>query len=452
MKEEISRIESARVFEKTEYAASRKAGETKPKEPPTESLKDGSCLSQETTLENGKQAVSREKHPPDSLRDFFRKSIGTMKKNMTAAVAQGNMESARAAEENNEGAHNGGSLHMATYNVAGGNEEMRENFKDETSDHLARQVVQGNLDAVALQEVSHRENGMDYNMELLKDVFRESLPPGLRDGEINYYSVDDRGNPVLDGNGSPKYDPSSSNVVYEATGHNGEKKTMTLTRESLDRRGRPVVNGNGEPVYHQGLEAPLTVYTARLENGDSYSMVYGNSKASNKDPDKRGPGEYGNSVLLGPGREIPRDEKGAIIPGSVEYKVLGHDPSDGEARTAVGVTFAGEGGQRGTVVSAHLTADSDASADETREAQRAQYRALSELSGRRGGNVIIGGDFNSTPGRDGAPSAEDLGLEQADPAARIDHVLVSRDAEAGQARVVHGGGSDHEMIVTDVQL
>ncbi|GEM_PF-3133398 len=227
---------------------------------------------------------------------------------------------------------------------------------------------------------------------------------------------------------------------------------MTLTRESLDANGKPICDRNGTPAYEPGVENPVTVYTSTLDNGEQYSMVYGNSKASNIEPSGKGGGEYGNSVLLGPGSSIPRDEKGAIIPGSIKYQALGHDPSDGEARTAVGVNFKTKNGERATAVSAHLTADSKASKSEQQKAQREQYNALKNFASSFGSNVIIGGDFNSAPGRNGVPSADDLGLNQADDLNGIDHILTSRGVTEGSTERKEGGGSDHEMVITDVTL
>lgn len=261
---------------------------------------------------------------------------------------------------------------VATHNLGAGNSDPevsgREAF-DQTRGTVAREVRSGNADVVMLQEVGvdgANTEGRDNNEEILEEIFRQELPPGWDEADIERVSLDEHGVPVTE-DGEPVYDPEAYPDTRYTASHEGETQEMTLSRARYDEDGQPV---------EWDEEGAITTYEARMPNDDTYTVVFGSNNEG---------GTYGNSVLLGPGYEL----QGA------ERRVLGNDPDDDEQRTALGVTFTTPGGEELSALSAHLTNGTD---EDRGDARNDQYRALDDFADDLGGNVLIGGDFNSRAG------------------------------------------------------
>lgn len=330
-----------------------------------------------------------------------------------------------------------------TYNLAAGNEKYSKSF-DESKRLAAEQVVSGQVNVLALQEVGvngRNTRGRDNNEELLREIFRQELPPEFRDAEISQVSLDEQGRPVMR-DGRPVYDPEKyADTRYTALNDEGQSQHMTLTRERFDRQGREV------PFATPAGEAPTVVYSGHLEEEDkTYSVAF----AANTEN-----GSYGNSVLLAPGYEIE----------DIQQHVLGHDPDDREQRSALAVSFRTPDGQEATAISAHLT---NGGSQQQGDARVPQLRELSSFAGNFD-NAVILGDFNTYPGQaygrslwdflpgvdpDHTPSASSLGMQDPDRGVRsIDRVFTKGDVSVGGRRELDGrGGSDHDMVTWDINL
>jgi len=316
---------------------------------------------------------------------------------------------------------------VATYNLGGGNDKARERF-DQTARHLAGQVTGGAkaVDVTMLQEVSKR--GRDYNEDVLKEVFRAQLGEGFDGSEIKAQELDAQGKATR----------------YTVTNDQGETRYMTLERERLDQQGKPF-SGEGEP--------PVEVYSARMDNGRTHTMVFG---ASDTDKDS----DYGNAVLLGPGYQLPRGADGKIDPKAINVVHLGDDPTDAERRTALSVRFKTPDGDTSTAISAHLSNGGDAA---EKAARSEQYEKLYAHAEQAGEGALVGGDFNSKPGERHSgwwlwsknyPKPESGGLENANQRrGGIDHVLVGKGLDVtGAPDRIKGGGSDHDMVAGEVDI
>ncbi len=298
-------------------------------------------------------------------------------------------------------------MQAGNMNLGGGNKDARENF-DKIKKTVGEQVVNNGIDVATFQEVdvgTGRTGGKDYNKEILSGIFEADM------GGHDTHPVGDN--------------------KYETTLPNGEKATVTITQEKPE-------DGNGD----------VTVYTASYKNekGEDvqYQMVHGRSI------DYDG-GTFGNSVLLGPGQTLPRDENGKIQAGAIKVHEIGDDRGSRERRTALEVNTAD--GQ--TVISTHLTAGSE---DWQQKARSAEYRSLDEITKDKP-NVILGGDLNSAPGdtytvgglggwnpfgRDYKyPEPGDMGFKEATDGDGLDHILVRGadprgEHEADGVENVHG--------------
>lgn len=298
-------------------------------------------------------------------------------------------------------------LQVGNMNLGGGNAEARSRF-DEIKKTVGEQVVGNGIDLATFQEVdvgTRRAGGKDYNQEILSAVFEADL--GGRDTQA-----------LGDGR-------------YQTTLPDGTRRIATITQE------KPA-DGNGD----------VTVYTATYqdESGQDvrYTMVHGRSI------DHDG-GTFGNSVLLGPGQELPRDENGQIREGAIQVHEIGEDRGRKERRTALEVNTA----EGQTVISTHLTAGSE---DSRQKARSAEYRSLDEICKGKP-EVILGGDLNSAPGESYTvgglwgwnpfgrdyryPTAEEMGFEEGTGGGGLDHVLVRGGDAVGHHSVdgverVHG--------------
>lgn len=156
----------------------------------------------------------------------------------------------------------------------------------------------------------------------------------------------------------------------------------------------------------------IRVYTIRYGE-TTQTMVYGASM--NFDG-----GQYGNAILLGPGHRVD----------DVHLHDLGADDLDGENRTALEV-------QTGpvSVLSTHLSSGGGKSAG-----QRAQqYARLTELTSNDS-HVVLGGDFNSQPGKSRTRA---MGLADTHPGGRaIDRILVT----PGRAVTVRNSTNEVERV------
>src|SRR5690606_20577154 len=191
---------------------------------------------------------------------------------------------APAAQPGNDG---DGRMRAGTYNLAAGNQKHRHNVED-TTRTLAQQVVDNDVDVVALQEVDVGTNdaaedlpaGMDdYNEYVLAQVSAEEA--GLQ-GEVSY-TREQRGD---------------GSVVITGTDEDGRTSQVTITRETYTE--------DGQPVAADDPGAVVTVYDADVRTPDGvsdYTVVYGSSIAHDG-------GTYGNAVLLGPGASLQRDANG----------------------------------------------------------------------------------------------------------------------------------------------
>ncbi len=350
-------------------------------------------------------------------------------------------------------------LKVATFNLAGGNKEHAPRFKSEGSDRLAKELRAG-TDVVSAQEVSvgtfrggadgkdGQKKPYDYNQEVMEDVFRQES--GIKDiAQAERYSLGADGKPVLGKDGNPSYDPKAAVTVYEANGHR-----MTLSKERFDKEGNPIeLDHKGEGLH----DHPITVYTAKIDGQQPYTAVYGASHSYHSNETGQ-EAQYGNSVFLGRGQQLPRDPAtGQIVPGAVQVEELGHDPSkesngEYEYRTAVGVNFLTPQGQHASAISAHFTTDKDR--EGKKRAQASQAEALQRFAHRLSGgeNVIIGGDFNTKKLPDS--------LDEFDAARRpwftrnpgLDHLLFSPDVGPEKAHYRGHSGSDHEWLEDDIVL
>lgn len=334
-----------------------------------------------------------------------------------------------------------------TYNIAAGNREHGTPEKQKESARLvAEQAVSGEVDVLALQEVGvngRNTSGRDNNEEILQEIFRQELPEGFEDADISQVSLNEDGQPVLDGEGQPVYDPEQyADTRYTATSEDGDTQNMTLTRDRYDNEGNPV-DFDASPE-----DAPNVVYSAHLEDEDkTYNIVYSSNNES---------GSYGNAVLLRPGYEIE----------GFQQEVLGHDPDDDEPRSALAVGFRTPDGAHGTAISAHLT---NGSSQSQGDARVEQLDALAEFANERD-NVLILGDFNTEPGKaygeelkhklpfvdpSRTPDAEHFGLEDPDESSKSIDRLFTQNGQVtvGPRNDLEGeGGSDHDMVTWDVTL
>lgn len=364
-------------------------------------------------------------------------------------------------------------LRVASYNVAGGNATFNKNYEKNTSDLAAEKLVHG-VDVMSMQEVSvnGKSGPIDYNRELLKDVFAEKY--ALADGQVQGYFYDSEGHEHRMTDKNRREALQASDFRYEGGGH-----SMEMHLERFDQDGHP------QP-WEQEDGHPITVYQAHMDDGQEYNAVFVDSGT------RQGAG-YGNSVVLGPKLSI-RDEQGNVRPDSIRAVELGHDPEDWkpeqerEIRTAVGVRFTTADGQEGSAFSAHLSTESitSARAEELKKTfsedqveqwrqqlpkkllqeQRSQMRNLQEFTRSFGGdrNVIVGGDFNnhhldqlmdsSGPLREGQPQDS------------LDHLLYSSDIQTKKQEWEKGEGgfwdflpfveqrkySDHDMLIEDITL
>jgi hypothetical protein len=286
-------------------------------------------------------------------------------------------------------------VRLAVYNLAGGNHTYRENW-DQTRDHMVQTMGSASKDPVDLaflQEVADSDE--DYPRELIEGLM------------ANFCEAN----------------PEVKEEKFQADG--------ALADEDDD--------------------GDIRVYSATRGNGDTYRAVFGVSD----NPDFDGPEDsykdrnYGNGLLLGPDFKLRTDENGNLEAGQLRVDKIGNNSNSGEPRTALTANAVGPNGQDMTLVSTHFTHDSDAD-------RRAQYDVL--FNEHRGDeNLLIGGDFNSTPGDRSKhnPSPAEAGLQMVASSTNTwDHVLVSRNIEKvkGSDKVVPGGGSDHDMLQVQVKL
>jgi len=305
-------------------------------------------------------------------------------------------------------------LQVGNMNLGGGNKEARANF-DKIKKTVGEQVVRNGIDVATFQEVdvgTRRAGGKDYNKEILSSVFEADM------GGHDTHPVGDN--------------------KYETTLPNGEKATVTITQEKPE-------DDNGD----------VTVYTASYKNekGEDvqYQMVHGRSI------DHDG-GTFGNSVLLGPGQTLPRDQDGKIPADAIKVHEVGDDRGARERRTALEVNTAD--GQ--TVLSTHLTAGSD---DWQQKARSAEYRSLDQIAKGKP-DVILGGDLNSAPGDTYStggifgwnpfgreykyPEPGDMGFKEATDGDGLDHILVRGATPRGE-HSVDGIESVHDFQWVDVK-
>lgn len=322
-----------------------------------------------------------------------------------------------------------GRMRAGTYNLAAGNQGHRGNV-DDTTRTLARQVVGNDVDVVALQEVDVGTGdaaedlpaGMDdYNEYVLAQVSAEEA--GLQ-GDVDY----------------ARQVRADGSVVITGTDADGRTSQVTITRETYTEDGRPVGADDASAV--------ITVYNADVNSPDGprdYTVVYGSSIAHDG-------GTYGNAVLLGPEASVQRDANGNA---QVARHDLGaNDPDKDENRTALQVDVA-VAGEEATVYSAHLSAGSNG--DEAAvDARKTQYATLASLAEASGDNTLLLGDFN-TEGVEAVGPLTGENDDENDPGFwsrgnPIDRVYVSDDVDASNRDHVEGGGSDHNMLVWDVEL
>lgn len=346
------------------------------------------------------------------------------------------------------------SVRVGTYNVGAGNKEAsrRSNF-EKTRDLIARELVDGGVDVMALQEVGvngRKTRGRDNNQEILEAVFTRELGDGWKNADLNRVSLDERGQPVVQDN-KPVYDPEKyADTRVTATNAEGQTRDMDVRRQRSDADGKPLKWEDGPG------KGPVVTYQAEVAPGKEYSIVYGSSNES---------GSYGNGVLLGPDYEVSASQR----------RVLGHDSPEKndkgnpEARTALGVTFTTPEGEELSLISAHLT---NGKAEDRGKARDQQYAALDDFAESlesEGQPVIIGGDFNSKAGGEYGkrfyhglpwvdpprhPSNQDLGWDDPDrDSDKIDRLYTLGEVDIG-GREIHQdqGGSDHDLITWDAGL
>ncbi|WP_187775790.1 endonuclease/exonuclease/phosphatase family protein [Luteimonas suaedae] len=325
-----------------------------------------------------------------------------------------------------QGEHEAPELRFGTYNVGGGNSGARSGFA-ETAAHIAGQVVNGDIDVVALQEVdvgterALNANGSDdYSMLILAQISAKEA--GLQ-GEVQFerYSIDENGQQV-------PYEARHPVTVIEGTDPEGRSSQVKITREHYNENGQRVDAGDGSGV--------ITVYNAdvRSPNGSQdYAIVYGSSTAT-------GGGTYGNAVLLGPGASLQRDFSGNAV---VTRHDLGANDANGENRTALAVDIVA-GGEPATVISTHFSNDDE-------QARETQYANLAGIAGGYGDNTVVLGDFNSREETLGGMEGDnDPGFwAWADP---IDRIYTSDDVESSDRDHVEGGESDHSLLTWNVRL
>ena len=355
--------------------------------------------------------------------------------------------------------HGRETIRAATYNVAGGNKNFGPNFESHTSDRVAQQMRQG-VGVMSLQEVAvgtKNAGNLDYNREILKDVFAQSHH--LQADEVQAYYVDAHGEHPITDEASQKKALKADHWVYEGGGH-----SMEVGTESL--------NSNGLPV---------TVYRAQMDDGKEYNSVFVDSSSSHNR------GKYGNAVLLGPEMNI-RDQNGRVIPENIEARQLGADPApwktddnQREKRTALGVRFTTPGDQTVTAFSAHLTTASinddraqrlvdDGHPPElvekwrqkmpqlSQQERQHQAHALEVFSHEFGGdrNVLVGGDFNQRDLSQIGAGGESGRLRETNPVyGDFDHQLFSPDITTDNQHWVRGGHgdySDHDLLRIDVTV
>lgn len=392
-----------------------------------------------SSLDTKRSHTPRPKPTPTSVQDSSPALRASREANRTPTPTPGPSPSAPSARSGQPRAD----FRAGTYNLAAGNETYSKTF-DESKRLAAEQVVSGQVNVLALQEVGvngRNTRGRDNNEELLREIFRQELPPEFRDAAIRRVSLDEQGRPVMR-DGRPIYDPEKyADTRYSARNDEGQSQHMTLTRDRFDREGREV------PFGTSASQAPTVVYSAHLEEEDkTYSVAFASNNES---------GSYGNSVLLGPGYEIE----------DIEQRVLGHDPDDHEQRSALAVSFRTPDGQEATAISAHLT---NGASQQQGEARLPQLQELSSFASGQD-NAVILGDFNTYPGQaygrgfwdflpgvdpDQTPSASSLGMQDPDRGVRsIDRVFTQGDVSIGRRRELDGqGGSDHDMVTWDVDL
>lgn len=345
-----------------------------------------------------------------------------------------------------------GKLRAATYNIAGaanGHHDL-EAITD-TARTLAGQVVGGETDVVALQEVdvgtgratdNLPEGFTDHNEFVLAHVAAKEQ--GLQE------PVTFRRSEAIDGDGRPV-------TVITGVDGSGRYSRVVISKEYIAQDGAPTLPGLAGLLTLR--PAVTTVYNADVLTPDGvqdYTMVFGGSRSVDG-------GSFGNAVLLGPRATLQRDADGNP---QVALRDLGaNDPTDDENRTAleVGIDVAG---REATVFSAHLTYDDDKDPEGSAEARADQYDTLATLAEASGDNTLLLGDFNDdsrvtvgplTGGNFGenyvSPTAQDLSDWFAEGKTNIDRIYVSADVDAtNRIEYVKLGGSDHELVAWDVDL
>ncbi|MBM3462357.1 MAG: hypothetical protein FJX76_09670 [Armatimonadetes bacterium] len=337
-------------------------------------------------------------------------------------------------------------IDVVNFNVAGGSKTHKGNFKDETSDHLADNIIESGAEVSTLQEVKVDDEMGDFNQEILTDLAERQLPDG--------YTLDRAHPTYYDAEGNPTDDAENAARITYTASYGDDAKSPARDGKPDDcaggtRRGGKPTHDLIFEIEKETVDAPLesirpgdhgranaTVYTSTLDGKPGYSVVFGSSNRH---------GTYGNAVVLAPGCELARDAQGNP---AVRQQLLGQDPDDGERRTAIGVSFTTPDGNQAHAVSTHMTNQKDD--DITRlVAIDEQYISLRKFSESFGENLIVGGDFNSTPGEQDFPTAGELGLNTAG-FDGIDHIL--SDGNIDHADKKGKGGSDHELTVAEVTI
>lgn len=378
-------------------------------------------------------------------------------------------------------------LRVATYNLGGANEYAKQTEHIRSSTRvLAEAMVYGGVDVTALQEIdvgTHDaykspyealvdrsalgdnvglpDGFADYNEYALAQI--SAVEAGLLEGELGKPIVFTRTEGV-DSNGIPT-------VTITGTDGLGRSSSVTITRESYTADGRRLPPGAefghtlASAFTGQDDLLPLTVYTAHVATPDGlreYSIAYGPSRLHDG-------GSYGNSILVGPDAQLRRDADGNL--DVARYDLGANDPESGENRTALKLGIVA-GGEALTIFNAHLT-HGISEVEDYQEGQRGQQiETLDGLVSATGGNTVLLGDFNSEGFADvGSLSGSNIDANFVDFRAReraaerrealglpvdsnIDRIYTSDDLDVDydDRTELIAGGSDHEMVIWDVDL
>lgn len=327
---------------------------------------------------------------------------------------------------------------VGTYNIAGGNEDAKKDIQDTTAT-LADQVVNENVDVVAMQEVDVGTNDADKYIPI----------DGMNDhNEYTLTQVSAKEAGLNDDATFTRTENADGTVTVTGQDSEGRTSSVTITETYYNEKGEPAASEE---------EAVMTIYDADVQTPDGvqeYTVVYGSSTSHDG-------GKYGNSVLLSPDAKLQYDANGKSL---IERHDLGvNDPGKNENRTALEVNFE-INGEDATVFSAHLTANPSnkdkqkygISDQDAQDARDEQYKVLAAIAEKKGDNTIIMGDFNDgSQNHVGSLSGENNDENDPTPFALgppIDRIYVAGDVNAENREHIEGGGSDHNMITWEVTL